>query len=66
MMKAKFVLPLVVSVLATVEALAQSPTVPVTVDNFARAETDLYMAKTVKDAGLGKFLHIRAPTGIDR
>ena len=29
----------------------------VTVDNFARAETDMYMATTVKDAGLGKLMH---------
>lgn len=42
---------------------AQSPIV-VTVDNFARAETDLYMSRTVKDAGIGKFLHIRTPADI--
>src|SRR5262249_48045037 len=46
-------------------ASAQS-TVPVTVDNFARAESDLYMDKTVKDAGLGKFLHVRTPADIDK
>jgi len=42
------------------------PPVAVTVDNFGRAESDLYMAKTVKDAGLGKFLHVRNPTEIDK
>ena len=26
-------------------------TVPITVDNFARAESDLYMGNAVKDAG---------------
>lgn len=44
---------------------AQSP-VPVNVDNFKRAETDMYLAKTVKDGGFGKFIHNRAPTEIDK
>jgi hypothetical protein len=49
----------------TVSALAQD-TVPVTVDNFTRAETDNYMAINAKDAGgLGKFHHSREPTSID-
>lgn len=49
-------------------AYAQSAKpVPVTVDNFIRAETDLYMAKGVKDAGgLGKLVHIREPAPIDK
>jgi hypothetical protein len=47
-------------------ARAQSPAVPVTVDNFARAESDLYMSKNVKEVGLGKFQHIRTPTEIDK
>ncbi len=39
---------------------------PVTVDNFIRAETDLYLGSMVKDAGgIGKFLHHRDPTAID-
>jgi len=37
----------------------------VTADNFVRAESDLYMGNTVKDGGLGKFLHRREPTAID-
>ena len=49
--------------------LAQSPTassIPVTVDNFARAESDLYFSSMVKDAGgLGKLLHRREPATID-
>ena len=33
--------------------------------NFARAETDMYFARTVKQAGgLGKFYHLRVPTPI--
>ncbi len=39
--------------------------VPVTVDNFARAESDLYMGNAVKDGGFGKFHHNREPTPID-
>lgn len=46
-------------------ALAKS-TVPVTVDNFTRAESDLYMSKNVNEVGLGKFQHIRSPTEIDK
>ncbi|BCG86723.1 hypothetical protein MesoLj113c_28330 [Mesorhizobium sp. 113-3-9] len=41
-------------------------TVPVTIDNFARAETDLYFGSAIKDAGgIGKFLHHREPMDID-
>ena len=38
----------------TCQALAQSPssnTVPVTVENFTRAETDVYFAKLIKESG---------------
>jgi hypothetical protein len=54
---------------ASAIAFAQAPTgksVPVTVDNFARAESDLYMGRTVKDGGLGQFTHNRTPTEIDK
>src|SRR5262245_8907466 len=52
---------------ATGMAHAQSGnSVPVTVDNCIRAESDLYMGKGVKDAGgLGKLFHIREPAQID-
>jgi hypothetical protein len=47
-------------------ALAQTST-PVTIDNFARAESDLYFGNGVKDAGgIGKFVHKRAPAEIDK
>jgi hypothetical protein len=47
-------------------ALAQT-TVPVTVDNFIRAETDLYFNTGVKQAGgTGKFFHYREPMTIDK
>lgn len=59
------------SVLLTVmsfAAAAQSPSgasVPVTPDNFPRAESDLYFGGIVKDDGLGKFVHRREPAAID-
>jgi hypothetical protein len=39
--------------------------VPVTVDNFIRAESDLMISGTVKSGGLGKFIHFREPMAID-
>jgi hypothetical protein len=39
--------------------------VPVTADNFVRAETDLYFGNAVNDGGFGKFHHIRQPAPID-
>lgn len=50
-------------------AFAQAPggKVPVTADNFARAETDRYLAANTKDIGaLGKFKHAREPVLIDK
>ena len=45
---------------------AQSgPAIPVTVDNFIRAETDMYFGHVVKEGGLGKFEHRREPTSVD-
>lgn len=37
----------------------------VTVDNFPRAESDMYMSTAVKKGALGKFVHNREPTPID-
>lgn len=37
----------------------------VTVDNFIRAESDLYMGSMVKDGGFGKFTHRREPATVD-
>jgi hypothetical protein len=37
----------------------------VTVENFPRAESDLYFAAVVKDGGFGKFHHNREPTPIN-
>jgi hypothetical protein len=41
--------------------------IPVTADNFTRAETDLYFGSAQRDAGgVGKFFHHREPTQIDK
>jgi hypothetical protein len=39
--------------------------VPVTADNFIRAESDLYFSNVVKDGGFGKFFHFRTPAPIE-
>jgi hypothetical protein len=48
-----------------VEARTTSGTIPVTADNFNRAESDLYFRNVVKDGGFGKFSHKRDVTPID-
>ncbi|WP_394053115.1 DUF1254 domain-containing protein [Xanthobacter versatilis] len=40
--------------------------IPVSTDNFVRAESDLYFAGIVKNGGFGKFDHTRAPAPIDK
>ena len=40
--------------------------IPVTVDNFIRAESDLYLGGILKDSGvIGKFNHRREPASVD-
>jgi len=39
--------------------------VPVTVDNFVRAESDMYVGALAKQGGLGKLLHRREPASIE-
>jgi hypothetical protein len=49
-------------------ALAQAPSgtaVPVTVDNYIRAQSDVYFGQTVKAGALGKFRHGRELAPID-
>ena len=72
-MKTKLVIWIAIAMLAAVNAVkAQSPTpqagnvVPVTVDNFIRAESDLYFtAVALKEGGFGKFEHHRELSPID-
>jgi hypothetical protein len=60
-------LPSLQPVTAQAEAQAASAgPVPVTIDNFARAESDLYFGGLLKDSGaIGKFLHRREPARIE-
>jgi hypothetical protein len=44
---------------------ALADAVPVTIDNFIRAESDLYFGNLIKEGGLGKLAHRREPASID-
>jgi hypothetical protein len=59
-----------VALAAVGEAWAQPspkpPGVPVTVEDFVRAESNLYFGNAVKDDGFGKLHHKREPMPIDR
>lgn len=59
----------VFAIITTGTALAQTSggSVPVTVDNFIRAESDLYFRGMLKDSGgkIGTFSHRREPADID-
>lgn len=47
-------------------AAPSAPSIPVTADNFVRAESDMYIGVSARDAGgLGKILHRREPASID-
>jgi len=39
--------------------------IPVAVDNFVRAESDMYVVALAKQGGVGKFLHRRQPASIE-
>ncbi len=47
------------------EAAASSASVPVTPDNFARAESDRYLGNLVREGGVGKLFHRREPAAIN-
>jgi hypothetical protein len=47
-------------------AATKTPTIPVTVDNFGRAESDMYFSGVVREGGFGKFEHTRAPAPLDK
>lgn len=59
-----FALTAALAGLSPLQAAAADP-VNVGVDNFIRAESDMYAASMVKDGALGKFLHRREPASID-
>ena len=51
---------------ADVKTPSLTGAVPVTPDNFPRAESDLYFGNIVKDGGFGQFIHRREPAAIDK
>jgi hypothetical protein len=50
---------------ASISPLRPKP-IPVTPDNFLRAESDLYFGNLVKLGGFGKFYHYREPAPLDQ
>src|SRR6476661_10117657 len=54
------------SFLAVPATAQEEKPVPVTVDNFIRAESDLAFAKVVKGDGFGKFHHGRELSPLDK
>ena len=59
----KRLVPFVLAAMLTgaASSLAAEGSVPVTPETFPRAESDLHFSAIVKDAGIGKFKHQRAP-----
>ena len=51
--------------LAQPQPAPQAPAIPVTVDNFRRAESDLVMGPIVKSGGFGKYVHHRELYPVD-
>ena len=68
-MKAHLTICVAVAFITPIQSSAQQQpgnTVPVTVDTFVRAETDLYFgAAALKEGGFGKFEHHREVSSID-
>jgi len=62
----KFLLATIALISVTGFVGAQEKAEPVTVDNFIRAETDLYFGTVVRKGGFGKFEHNREPTSINQ
>ena len=58
-------LSLLFALLAPVSGASAAEAVPVTPDNFVRAETDLYFGNSVAEGGFGKFHFFREPMPVD-
>ncbi|HEY7116661.1 MAG TPA: DUF1254 domain-containing protein [Tepidisphaeraceae bacterium] len=72
-MRCKLSIAAFVLVLAAISRIQAEPDppitdqiIPVTADNFVRAETDLYFGNVVKEGGLGRFMHNRQLAPIDK
>ena len=64
-MRAIVALPVLIFLAPLAHAQSPADTVPVTVQNFTRAEFDNYLAVNVKKAGLGRLAHNREPAAVD-
>lgn len=67
-MKSSILMPVFAAVLGAISLVSAqaADTVPVTVENFVRAETDLYLSVVaLKEGGFGKFEHHRVLSPID-
>jgi len=66
----KSLIPLMLALASSFPAMAEtglpSPSIPVSTDNFIRAESDLYFSGIVKNGGFGKFDHTREPAPLDK
>lgn len=56
---------LALATLGMANSHAADTAIPVDVNNFARAESDLYMSRMVADGSFGKFFHSRQPVAIE-
>lgn len=65
-MRATLTLPLLSLLLGISVSLQAADMIPVTVDNFPRAESDLYFSAQAKDGAFGKFIHRREPASVDK
>jgi hypothetical protein len=66
MKRSPIAFPAVLLALALLAGLPAAAGVPVTVDNFVRAETDMTFRRYEKQGAFGKFLHVRVPTPVDK
>jgi len=59
--------PWIAGIAAALAASASAQPAPqkVDIDNFVRAESDMYLGNLAKEGGLGKLLHRREPASID-
>ncbi len=65
-MKTKIIaLVLTLGLSGGIQAADSAGGVPVTIDNFVRAESDLYFGNVIKEGGFGKFNHNRMPASIE-
>jgi hypothetical protein len=60
-----FALATSMAAISAIQAQTADAPVPATVDNFIRAESDLYFGNIVKDGGFGRLIHRREPASID-